>query len=84
MQAQILKLLAELKAAQGMSMLFITHDLGIVRKIADKVCVMSKGKIVEAGPTRKSSTIHSTLIPSTCLQPNRRVSRPQPIPQPRR
>src|SRR5690606_38492829 len=47
-QAQILKLLAELKAAQGMSMLFITHDLGIVRKIADKVCVMSKGKIVEA------------------------------------
>jgi len=52
-QAQILKLLAELKAAQGMSMLFITHDLGIVRKIADKVCVMSKGKIVEAGPTRE-------------------------------
>jgi microcin C transport system ATP-binding protein len=51
-QAQILKLLAELKAAQGMSMLFITHDLGIVRKIADKVCVMSKGKIVEAGPTK--------------------------------
>ncbi|WP_196229382.1 ATP-binding cassette domain-containing protein, partial [Brucella anthropi] len=52
-QAQILKLLAELKAAQGMSMLFITHDLGIVRKIADKVCVMSKGKIVEAGPTKE-------------------------------
>ena len=51
-QAQILKLLAELKAAQGMSMLFITHDLGIVRKIADRVCVMSKGKIVETGPTR--------------------------------
>ena len=40
-QAQILKLLAELKAAQGMSMLFITHDLGIVRKIADRVCVMT-------------------------------------------
>jgi microcin C transport system ATP-binding protein len=34
-----------------MSMLFITHDLGIVRKIADRVCVMTKGKIVEAGPT---------------------------------
>lgn len=50
-QAQILKLLAELKAAQGMSMLFITHDLGIVRKIADRVCVMTKGKIVETGPT---------------------------------
>jgi len=52
-QAQILKLLAELKAAQGMSMLFITHDLGIVRKIADRVCVMTGGKIVETGPTRQ-------------------------------
>ncbi|RUR08264.1 ABC transporter ATP-binding protein [Brucella abortus] len=51
-QAQILNLLAELKAAQGMSMLFITHDLGIVRKIAVKVCVMNKGEIVEAGRTR--------------------------------
>ncbi|WP_230532699.1 ABC transporter ATP-binding protein [Microvirga roseola] len=48
-QAQILKLLAELKARLGMSMLFITHDLGIVRKIADRVCVMLKGEIVEHG-----------------------------------
>lgn len=52
-QAQILKLLADLKEAQGMSMLFITHDLGIVRKIANRVCVMSKGKIVETGPTKE-------------------------------
>ncbi|MBZ9604983.1 ABC transporter ATP-binding protein [Phyllobacterium chamaecytisi] len=52
-QAQILKLLAELKTAQGMSMLFITHDLGIVRKIADRVCVMTGGKIVETGPTKQ-------------------------------
>ena len=36
-----------------MSMLFITHDLGIVRKIADRVCVMTKGKIVETGPTKE-------------------------------
>ncbi|ASY64970.1 Oligopeptide transport system permease protein OppB [Sinorhizobium sojae CCBAU 05684] len=50
-QAQILELLKSLKDEHGMSMLFITHDLGIVRKIADRVCVMTKGKIVEAGPT---------------------------------
>ncbi|MEX4006487.1 ABC transporter ATP-binding protein [Neoaquamicrobium sediminum] len=50
-QAQILELLDELKKKNGMSMLFITHDLGIVRRIADKVCVMTKGRIVEAGPT---------------------------------
>ncbi|HEV2603985.1 MAG TPA: ABC transporter ATP-binding protein [Microvirga sp.] len=49
-QAQILKLLAELKSRLNMAMLFITHDLGIVRKIADRVCVMWKGKIVEQGP----------------------------------
>ncbi len=50
-QAQILTLLKALKDEHGMSMLFITHDLGIVRKIADRVCVMTKGKIVETGPT---------------------------------
>ena len=50
-QAQILDLLAELKADVGMSMLFITHDLTIVRKIADRVCVMKDGEIVEQGPT---------------------------------
>jgi microcin C transport system ATP-binding protein len=49
-QAQILKLLAELKQRLGMAMLFITHDLGIVRKVADRVCVMTSGKIVEQGP----------------------------------
>ncbi|TIQ31075.1 MAG: ABC transporter ATP-binding protein [Mesorhizobium sp.] len=52
-QAQILELLADLKSRKGMSMLFITHDLGIVRKIADRVCVMTKGKIVETGPTKE-------------------------------
>jgi microcin C transport system ATP-binding protein len=49
-QAQILKLLADMKARLGMAMLFITHDLGIVRKVADRVCVMTGGKIVEQGP----------------------------------
>jgi microcin C transport system ATP-binding protein len=50
-QAQILELLAALKKKNGMSMLFITHDLGIVRRIADRVSVMFKGKVVEEGPT---------------------------------
>ena len=50
-QAQILDLLAELKRDSGMSMLFITHDLGIVRRIADRVCVMKDGEIVEQGKT---------------------------------
>jgi len=48
-QAQILKLLKELQGRLGMAMLFITHDLNIVRKIADRVCVMQRGEIVEQG-----------------------------------
>ncbi|RXV64728.1 microcin ABC transporter ATP-binding protein [Roseovarius sp. A46] len=48
-QAQILELLANLKRDEGMGLLFITHDLGIVRRIADRVCVMKDGEIVEAG-----------------------------------
>jgi len=48
-QAQIIALLKDLQQRLGMSLLFITHDLGIVRKIAQKVCVMKDGKIVENG-----------------------------------
>src|SRR6201997_1942290 len=52
-QAQILTLLAEIRGRLGMSLLFITHDLGIVRRIADTVCVMNNGKIVEQGPVEE-------------------------------
>src|SRR5262245_49952494 len=55
-QAQILGLLKELQGRLGMAMLFITHDLGIVRKLADKVCVMKEGKIVETGPVERVFT----------------------------
>ena len=49
-QAQILKLLAAEKAARGLALLLISHDLAIVRRYADDVCVMKDGAIVEAGP----------------------------------
>jgi microcin C transport system ATP-binding protein len=50
-QAQILDLLKDLKDAEGMGLLFITHDLAIVRRIADRVFVMQQGEVVESGPT---------------------------------
>ncbi len=52
-QAQILELLRDLKRETGMALLLITHDLGIVRKMADRVSVMTKGKIVEQGTTQE-------------------------------
>jgi microcin C transport system ATP-binding protein len=55
-QAQILTLLADIRQRLGMSLLFITHDLGIVRRIADVVCVMNHGKIVEQGPVEQVFT----------------------------
>ena len=80
-QAQILKLLKELQRELGMAMLFITHDLGIVRKMADRVCVMTQGEIVEQGTWRKrSSSARSTTTPSRLLaaEPKgRRIAAPR-------
>jgi microcin C transport system ATP-binding protein len=50
-QAQILKLLRDLQAETGMAILFITHNLGIVRSLSHNVCVMKRGEIVEQGKT---------------------------------
>jgi microcin C transport system ATP-binding protein len=52
-QAQILELLKSLQAELGMAMLLITHDLGVVRKMAERVYVMNAGKVVEEGATRE-------------------------------
>jgi len=50
-QAHVLELLKDLRDRFGMALLLITHDLTIVRKMADKICIMTEGEIVEAGPT---------------------------------
>ena len=55
-QAQILELLKQLQREMGMAMLLITHDLGIVRKMADRVYVMQGGEIVEEGAHRATSS----------------------------
>ncbi|NRA98365.1 MAG: ABC transporter ATP-binding protein [Rhodobacteraceae bacterium] len=78
-QAQILDLLADLKRSEGMSMLFITHDLGIVRRFADRVCVMKDGEIVEAGSTEEifSNPQHAY---TQMLLSAESTGRPDPIP----
>ncbi|MDO5528487.1 MAG: ATP-binding cassette domain-containing protein, partial [Paracoccus sp. (in: a-proteobacteria)] len=55
-QAQILDLLADLRRRLGMAIIFITHDLGIVRRYADRVYVMRRGEVVETGPTERLFT----------------------------
>jgi microcin C transport system ATP-binding protein len=75
-QAQILTLLGELRAKFGMALLLITHDLGIVRKLAERVCVMQAGEIVEAGATRE--VFESSRHPDT-----RRLLAAEPSPMTR-
>ncbi len=63
-QAQILQLLKSLQARYGMAILFITHDLGIVRHFADRVCVMRRGEMVERGSTAESSPTLAMTTPA--------------------
>jgi microcin C transport system ATP-binding protein len=79
-QAQILKLLKELQGRLGMAMLFITHDLNIVRKIADRVCVMKQGKIVEQGPVEEifRNPQHAYTKALLAAEPKVQPAPPQP------
>jgi peptide/nickel transport system ATP-binding protein len=52
-QAAIVDLLRELRAEMGLSILFITHNLALIRTIADRVAVMTEGRIVELGPVKQ-------------------------------
>ena len=75
-QAAIVELLAELQRDLGLAMLFVTHNLPLVRSIAGRVAVMSLGRIVELGGSSRSSTPRPTSTRSAC-SPTRRRSRPQ-------
>lgn len=79
-QAQILDLLKELKDRLGMGLLFITHDLGIVRRIADRVCVMQHGEIVETGPARDifDAPQHPYTVKLLSAEPS---GTPAPVPE---
>ena len=50
-QAQVLELVSELQTEQGLTVLFISHDLGVVQQVCDQTLVLQRGEIVEAGPT---------------------------------
>ena len=79
-QAQILKLLKELKEKLGMAMLLITHDLGIVRKMADRIAVMHEGRIVETEATERlfEASKHAYTKMLLAAEPSGKPNHPDP------
>jgi microcin C transport system ATP-binding protein len=79
-QAQILALLADIRQRLGMSLLFITHDLGIVREMASDICVMTEGRIVERGPTERIFAAPRHAYTRKLLEAEPKGSPPAPNP----
>ncbi len=79
-QAQIIELLQDIQKRLGMSLLFITHDLGIVRRIAQRVCVMKEGKIVEQGDVERvfAAPTHPYTRALLAAEPKPDPAPPQP------
>ena len=77
-QAAIVELLADLQRDLGLSMLFVTHNLPLVRSVAHRVAVMADGRIVEVGNTETVLTAPSRSTPSACSPTRRRSRRPTP------
>jgi oligopeptide transport system ATP-binding protein len=79
-QAEILALLAQLQQRLGMAVVFITHDLGIVRRIADRVCVMQQGEVVETGEAEKlfAAPAHPYTRMLLAAEPEGRKASPPP------
>ena len=88
-QAQILRLLQELRAEFGMAILFITHDLGVVANIADDIVVMYRGRVMESGPhdTLLRNPAHPYLqallhaVPTLHMDPDERLATLRPMPE---
>lgn len=86
-QAQILELIRDLQSRRGMSVMFITHDFGVVTEIANRVCVMRHGKIVELGeakavlenPQDAYTQALIAAIPSNAVPPRRETSQVAPL-----
>jgi ABC-type glutathione transport system ATPase component len=76
-RAQILRLMADLRRDKGLAYLFITHDLGVVRALADRVVVMTGGKVVESGDA-------DTVLDRPAHAYTRQLLAATPVPDPRR
>ncbi len=85
-QAQVLAFLRDLRHAHGASLLFITHDLGVVRQIADEILVMHRGAICESGPTEAvfagPNHPYTAILLGSVTDPGRRRTTPVPRPGP--